>query len=417
MKSKNYVITTVNPFGDLENQVACFNSWKQIGYQIKSYNAKKEADLLKKSGFLEEDIQLISEDETTFSQNEKYLPRVKPILEKLALSDDDFILTNSDIYAFHAIPLMRTMGSIAPCIAFTRRELLLYKQSSIRDNEYYRGGLDLFYVSNDVSKRLVGELRNCVAADEMAFGVPGWDYVLGALIKSRLGGIICDGPIVGHKYHKNTYSNVNSFNKLARDVARVMNFTNTDPYNVADNFACTIDQDCQRNARVRYLLNNFYHKNNSNKVNENCKTDDIEIHDINGLLAKTCQQRLKTVLAKVRSENDWGLANQFIPGCFIRTTPFTQKLFTLWNYLKANDLEGRVPTRVYPQGNLHSVAIKNCLKLPEPDQNNAIFDVFVTELINHNIFNEKIFDYLALSSTSQTQLDILARIKVCIGVI
>lgn len=415
MSNKGFVATTVNPFGDIENQATCFNSWKRAGYSVKTFNAKKEADLLLNHGFANEDIAILDDSDTTYAKNKKYLPRIRPIVERLVHENQDVIITNSDIFALHAIPLYRVLKSLAPSLAITRREVLSLSTIDPRDNEFYRGGLDLFFFSSESLKQLKSELHNCKSADNMAFGVPGWDYLMGALIETRLNGTICDGPMVAHKYHKNTYSALDSFDIYARDIARLLSLDNSDPYWVADNYAHRINEHCKTNVKVRFSLQSFFHPNGSNKLSETNDASNIELTDFNSILNNANAKRIKQVISKVQEENDWGLANQFIPGCFVRTTPFTSKLFTLWNFLLKQEYKNKKYSTQYPEGNLHGVAIQNCMKLPEDQRDTAIFDVFATELVNHNIFNRRLFDYLVWSCNNETQIDILAHIRACIG--
>ena len=416
MSNKGFVATTVNPFGDIENQTACFQSWKRAGYSVKTFNASKEADLLLKNGFNNQDIVLLNENDTTYAKNSKYLPKVRPIIEQLAESNQDVIITNSDIFALHAIPLTGVLKSLAPSFAITRREVLSLSTVNPRDNEFYRGGLDLFFLSAESLQQLKREFQNCEAADSMAFGVPGWDYLMGALIEQRLNGQICDGPIVAHQYHKNTYSGLDSFDIYARDIAKLLSLENADPYWVANEYAHRIDELCKANVQVRSSLQSFYHPNGSSKLEDASGVSAISLRDVSNVLNNADVRKLKQVIHKVQTENDWGLANQFIPGCFVRTPPLTSKLFTLWNFLLLPEQQNQRYSDQYPEGNLHGVAIQNCMKLPENQRDSAIFDVFAAELVNYNIFNTRLFDYLVWSCTNNTQIDILERIKACIGV-
>ncbi|MCH8533311.1 MAG: hypothetical protein LAT66_04255 [Alkalimonas sp.] len=415
MNIKGVVVTTVNPFGDIENQFECFSSWKRAGYEIKSYNAKVEADLLIEKGFSKKDIVLLKDSDTTYSINKKYLPRVLPIIEQLVETSTDFILTNSDIFAFHSLPLGEVLKSIAPAFAFTRRELLSFKTTDLRDNEYYRGGLDAFYISGQANTLLVAELKNFEAADSMAFGIPGWDYLMGAIIDSGLNGIICDGAVIGHKYHKNTYSGLDAFAIYAPGIAKAINLESSDPYFVAEHFSRHIIFRCSKNVVIRNKLANFYHSNGSKDVKETLTYSYIELRDTNGILANADRSRLQLMLAKVKEEGDWGLANHFVAGCFVRTKILTAKLFSLWNYLEIFSNERPNIILEYPPGNLHAVAIKNCMSLVPIERDMAIFDVFATELVNHNIFNTRLYDYLVWTCSDSKQLNILTRIKDLVG--
>lgn len=415
MSNNGVVATTINPFGDLSNQENCFESWRRAGYLVKTFNAKKEADLLLSYGFDEQDIIVLDDGDTTYAKNQKYLPKVQSIIEHLSKRDQDIIITNSDIFALHTTPLTGVLRSLAPSFAFTRREVLSFSTIDSRSNEFYRGGLDLFFLSSGSIKQLENELRSCKAANDMAFGIPGWDYLMGALVEQRLNGKICDGPIIAHRYHKNTYSALDGFDTYAEDIAKLLFLEKSDPYWVAGEYARRIHQHCINNVKIRSFLQYFYHTNGSNKLLDQSDLSDIKLIDINNVLNNANAKRLKQVIKKVQAEQDWGLANQFISGCFVQTTPLTSNLFVLWNLLLTTEQKNKKYLTEYPKGNLHSLAINNCMKLPEAERDIAVFDVFAKEMVNHNIFNKRLFDYLVWSCTNPTQVDILARIKACTG--
>lgn len=415
MSNNGLVATTVNPFGDIENQTNCFNSWKRAGYSIRTFNAKKEADVLLTQGFSERDIVILSDCDTTYEKNKKHVPRVQPIIQKLSETGKDIIITNSDIFALHATPLIGVLKSFAPSFGMTRREVLSTSTIDLRDNEYYRGGLDLFFLSAQSAKQLTSELKQCEAANQMAFGIPGWDFLIGALIESRLNGKISDGPIVAHKYHKNTYSGLGNFGPYARDIAKILSLEKSDPNWVAAEYAHRIGENCKINVKISSFLKNFFHANGSNRLSEKNDTSDIKLKDMSNVLNNANAKKLKQVIKKAQSENDWGLANQFTPECFVRTAPLTSKLLTLWNLLITPDRIETTYSTQYPEGNLHGAAVRHYMKLPASQRDIEIFNVFATELINHNIFNKRLFDYLVWSCINPTQVDILARIKACTG--
>lgn len=411
MKKNLKVITTVNPFGDVDYQKKCFESWKKAGYLIRSYNAESEAIKLYEFGFAHSDIFVIPDEETTFAENGKYLPKVSPIITRIAEEAEDIILTNADIFALHSLNLQRVFASLANAIAFTRREVLSLDCTDIRDNEFYRGGLDLFYMSSSSVSKLAKDLVNLPSSKRMAFGVPGWDYLLGAYIFRKLKGKICDGPIVAHTFHKNTYSALEDFSIYAIDIAKMMHWETTDPYEVANQFALEIERNCLRNIVERTRLQMFYNSNGSKSQLSQQESANINLADIDGLLDFADVNKLKVVLQKVIATKDWALANQFAANCFVRTSAFTAKAFCLWNYLNSDFNKTADWNTDYPQGNLHGKAIENTLSLKDDDKNNAIFDVFSTELVNFGIFNKRLFDYLVWNCENEVQIKIFENIK------
>lgn len=411
MKKNLKVITTVNPFGDVEYQKKCFESWKRAGYSILSFNAETEAVKLYEFGFEQTDVRVIPDNETTFNENGKYLPKVAPIIARVAKDNQDVIITNADIFALHSVNLQRVFASLANAIAFTRREVISLDCTDIRDNEFYRGGLDLFYLSSSSLSKFSKELLSFPSANSMAFGVPGWDYLLGAYILRKLNGKICDGPIVAHTFHKNTYSALEDFSIYAVDIAKMLHWGSSDPYEVANQFAREIEQNCLKNITERTKLQIFYNSNGSKVQFLQEDITNIHLKDVDGLLELADVNKFKTVLQKTFATKDWALANQFAASCFVRTSAFTAKIFCLWNYLNSYISEYSDWKTDYPKGNLHGKAIENTSYLKDDDKKNAIFDLFSTELVNFGIFNKRLFDYLIWSCETETQLKILDNIK------
>lgn len=414
MKNKGFVATTVNPFGDIENQVACFNSWKKAGYQIKTFNAKKEADALLQNGFLSNDIVVLDDSETTYLKNKKYLPKVKSILERVVLNDHDIIIVNSDIFALHSVSLINVFKSISPSLAVTRREVLSLSTIDLRDNEFYRGGLDLFFFSSQSLKQLINELEYCEAADNMAFGVPGWDYLIGALIEKKLNGKIFDGSIVSHKYHKNTYPALDNFDIYARDIAKLLSLEKADPYWVANEYAHRICEQCKVNMQTSISLQSFFYLNRAKILSELNEMPEIPLIDIDNLLSKAVIKKLNVLVNKVTVEKDWGLATLFIPGCFTQTSLMTASLFTLLNCIM--QFENEKIVEEYPPNSLHWKAMSNISSSDESEKIFQVLDLFSSELIGSRIFNFRLYDFLILSCTNNTQLKILKEIKSCLGV-
>ena len=414
MRKKLKVITTVNPFGDVYYQKKCFESWKKAGYSICSYNAESEAIKLYEFGFAHSDIFVIPDEETTFNENGKYLPRVSPIITRIAEEAEDIILTNADIFALHSVNLQRVFASLANAIAFTRREVISLDYTDIRDNEFYRGGLDLFYLSSSSLSKFSKDLVNLPSTKRMAFGVPGWDYLLGAYILRKLNGKICDGPIVAHTFHKNTYSALEDFSIYATDIAQMMHWKSNEPYEVANEFAKEIERNCLINITERTKLQLFYNSNGSKSQASTHEITNVNLQDVDGLLELADVNKLKSVIHNVFTTKDWALGNQFAASCFVRTSAFTAKVFCLWNYLNSYFNKVANLKTEYPPGNLHGKAIENTFTLKEDDKKNAIFDVFSTELVNFGIFNKRLFDYLVWNCENEVQIKIFENIKIIV---
>lgn len=209
------VATTINPFGDLAHQARCFGAWRALGLTPVTLNTAKEASSLVATGFDEADILLVAGEDTGKALHGKAIPRVLPALARLAeeAPDRPVLLANADIYpAARNTEILRLWFDEAPAMGLTREDCPLLEAHTILDRRPYRNGLDVFTFRPGIVAEVVTALSAHPVSARMCFGIPGWDFLLGAVISSpAIGGRIMDGVVLIHEIHRQTYDDVSEF--------------------------------------------------------------------------------------------------------------------------------------------------------------------------------------------------------------
>lgn len=210
------VATTINPFGDVAHQARCFAAWRALGFAPLTFNTEKEASSLVATGlFAASDVLVLAEEDTGKALHGKAIPRVLPALERLVedAPERPVILANADIYpALRDDTIMRLWLAEAPALALTREDCALIEAHSILDSQPYRNGLDVFVFRPGVLAEVVGALARYPVSQRMCFGIPGWDFLLGAIVRSpAIGGQIMDSAVLLHEIHRQTYDDVAEF--------------------------------------------------------------------------------------------------------------------------------------------------------------------------------------------------------------
>jgi hypothetical protein len=207
--------TSLNPFGRLAHERRAFAAWAALGFETLTFNEAGESARLAAAGVPEEARVVLAPQETAASLFGKPLPRVAPVLARLAATRPGrtVLLVNADI-----VPAMGSLAPIdlwlanAPAVALTREDCDLAETHDPAVPAPYRNGLDAFLFSPAALGAANRALFGLPVAARMTFGVPGWDFLLGALVRSpAIGGRILDGAVILHERHAQTYSNVDEF--------------------------------------------------------------------------------------------------------------------------------------------------------------------------------------------------------------
>lgn len=260
-RASTLVVTSLNPATKLNLQLNCFNKWQEIGYDIRSYNSRQEHELLLNSGIDVKRLQQIEEDQTALQLFDKQVPRILPVLESALRTDYDFyILTNSDIYPAHGSVVSSHFADFSESIAFTRGECPDLSINSFTPQEYYRGGLDVFWFTRQRLQSVLVMLEQAPVSERMAFGVPGWDFFLAHLICKDLDSPIIDGSIFLHQSHKNTYSNFDEFEFYSSEMKKSGHYSSEDFVALAHEFHLFIEQQCIANEKLAKTLEQTFYR-------------------------------------------------------------------------------------------------------------------------------------------------------------
>lgn len=406
------VMTSVNPFNKLDYQKLCFNSWKELGYNIKTFNSSTEKAMLLNAGFEENDIVQIEVNETAKGLFNKEIPRLLPVLNRAVnLHYDAYLLTNADIFPAHRKIISPLLATLSDCIALTRNECVYLGNNKYTDNAPYRGGLDTFFFTYSGLHKIFNTLIKEEVSERMTFGIPGWDYYLGHVILQN-DGLIMDGEVLLHQSHQTTYGKIDEFQFYADIMLKSGEYLQNEVNAIASEFAQKIDSECEVNQKKSTLLKRMYYASPS------MKTDELYTNEISGVcleLDKTLNSnQLKYKVTKelrgfIKSQLEgvsWVAAEAFRKN-EMRGMPIIESSFILLSIqliIKKITNQFNV-TSIYPEGNMHSVALKQIIQNTQGmERLHYLIGLFSSELAEHNIFNKQIFKYFILASDSNRKL-------------
>ena len=209
------LVTSINPFAKLAHQLRCLEAWAALGFEVRTANVAREAERLVAAGLAPSAILKLDDADTGAALYGKPLPRIAPLLARLAAADPAraVLLVNSDIYpAMRSAEAVRFWAAQAPAMALTREECATLESHRFAVSAPYRNGLDAFLFSPWALKATNMMLAEIPVAARMAFGIPGWDFLLGAVVRSPfVGGRLLDSGVLLHETHSTTYANVDAF--------------------------------------------------------------------------------------------------------------------------------------------------------------------------------------------------------------
>lgn len=389
-------------------------------------NTKAEADVLKKNGFEENEIRHISFDESGQALFGKPFPLILPILSQIESEKQftSFLITNSDIYAaVRFCSISRFWSLQAPALGLTREETPELALHDFNVESPYRGGLDAFFLTRKVLPKINSLLGTSQAARRMAFGVPGWDYLLSAYIVSpQIGGSILDSQVLLHKSHKKNYDNIDEFEHYIPDLQRLGYVTTKDAVSAAAEFTAFIEKQCsihKNSARATRIL---YYKRAKAESAEYANSYFMQFEEcwenLNSIAPTLCSSyRKKTMyLLYQRLANDSSAAFDVALSLFCNSPSasfrFDQVLMATVFSLSARQAitTCRIFTKKYPSTNKHAPALLNILKHhdeTDPLRRYWIACLFSSELVDHLIFNPRLFQYLVLSSDNDWHYSLL----------
>ena len=417
------VVTSVNPFADLPYQRSCFEKWQKIGYQIFSCNHPEEAGMLLDGGFSQDEILLLADSDTTIHANGKYQPRINSLLRKAEmLTADEYIFVNSDISPAHDVVLSGVLKGIGASAAFCRMEVAEV-DGELLLGTFYRGGLDVFYLSRPALMQIKALLAAAPNFNLLAMGVPGWDFILGSLIKRKLGGVICDAPVFHHRYHKVAYADISAFEPCTKDFAEILGSNNGDLSTLAAAFAKEIEETCGHHHSISRRLNLFMSRRYSLR-RRTPTLDDLwqqkKVYDARekssdvsnkgsaaaqlfGLITEGCKRR------------DWDFVMSFLPKVDIGTPPLLSLLKALSVVLAEWKFER--PLREIGYGaNANSVPLQMIRKFRTEELEYFVANYFAKNILHFSEYDPAVFNFLVWSAPDLESIHALQDIKTALHV-
>ena len=192
----------------------------------------------------------------------KPIPRIAPILEWLqgAANGRIALLINSDIYpAAHSCRVFDSLLGVAPAVALTREETPAFEDYDIDCLSPYRGGIDAFAFNPTSLEKTNLALAELPASRAMCFGVPGWDYLLGAVIEqASVGGVVMDSGLLLHQSHETTYTDINDFEQFSPSVAALAGLEDGDCVAVAEAYAQRVETSCKQWGQGTDLIRSMH---------------------------------------------------------------------------------------------------------------------------------------------------------------
>jgi hypothetical protein len=424
--TKTLVVTSVNPYSKLDYQQLCFQRWKSVGMTVVSCNTRKEAEILIKNGWSETDIRHVQSEHSGQALFGKPVPLIQPLLAALETEQqfDSLVLANSDIYpAIRSNAITCFWAAHAPALALTREETHDLSSHAFDSGSPYRGGLDVFFLQRSALRKINRILERTASSARMAFGIPGWDYLMACcLLSNEIGGRIFDSHVLLHQSHQPTYGNMTEFGHYVPDLQRLGVVTDSDPSVAAAEFAALIEQQChtqRKSSRVAKLL--YYRRPDRTAIPESATAEFEQRWQHLMQLApglESCYRKgsVASLYRRMASDSSGSLDTAMSLLCNSESAlfQFNQALFAIVLTLMARAKGEQPVTQDYPKGNQHAAALRNILN--RHDENDPlrrlwIARLFGSELVDHNIFNPRLYQYLVLASDNDCELKLVQKIK------
>lgn len=420
------VVTSINPFSNLEYQLKCFEKWKSVGFNAVTCNIQAEAGLLEEAGLPRSQVHEISEEESGKRLFGKPVPLVQPILNRLEKKrQSKFVLiTNSDIYpAIRSSSIVRYWSTHASGLALTRDETHDLSAHDFDTTRPYQGGLDAFLMDHAALQKVNRLLSSFYSASRMAFGVPGWDYLLAAcIISDGLKGKIIDSRVLLHRSHKTTYNNIDEFGYYVQDMRRLGVVNVDDPAQAAEQFAGLIKESAVKNESFSATAKLIYYRAPDRYAQQVAASDKFErawcrLRELAPFLDG--YYRTKSLVSLFdRLASDPGASLELGISFLVDSTSvlfqYSQTLLAIVFALLARYAESAPPfVREYPKGNRHVAALQHILKRHSEDcplRRVWIARLFGAELVDHGVFNPRLYQYLILASDNDSELRLLEAI-------
>lgn len=417
---KTLVATSINPYSKIEYQKLCFNKWKSSGVKVKTFNTKKECEVLLQLGFDRLEIEEIDVSESGLDLFGKEMPRIMPILERLRREGfNNIILVNSDIYpSVNADPSL-LISKFGDLVCLTRNECVDVGCHQYIDSNPYRGGLDIFFFTNHGLDLVTKKLLVSDVASRMTFGIPGWDYYLAHFMLQINENAILDSEVFLHQSHKTTYATIDDFSYYAERMIKSGVYQAKAAVDLASEFKRYINKIADKNRDKSILLKKLFYSPSRSDIKLTATQEDIKILErirtqieLVGFNIKNNKKLLSFVRSQYVGIN-WASGYSYGQAEFRTENERVRFLLSILLMLILKDHFGQNSfTYAYPIGNLHGVALKQILtNTSGNEQYNYILGLFSAEIVDYNIFNPYLFNYIVMSSITSRELKICSEIK------
>lgn len=419
--------TSINPFGRTELQLTCFAAWKRLGVQVRTLNSASEKSKLLELGLGEEDILEIDVSETGAMFFGKPVPSITALFERAdrEFSDHQLVIVNSDIYpAARNADFIDAYLEMAPALALTREEVGALDRPPARPNHPYRGGLDTFLFKPWSVKLMAERLAVWGSSERMAFGVPGWDFVVGSqIIDPSIGGRIMDGPMLLHVSHPQTYSDINEFGHFIAAMKALGAVTSDTVAEAAEEFAQKIRRFCADQVPESRRVWATYYKPPRPGVLPSDRAMEVARETLETVawarwiypmaeLARFADERLSAPRPSLDAACSFFCRHPHHPFQFSEIL-----LAFLFEFQCARGHERAITAR-YPMGNKHGEALKMIQKsqASNPDRMRVMLTrLFCEELLYFGIFNVRLCDWLALSCENEDERALMSKVQAIWG--
>ena len=414
MAANDVIATSLNPGARLEEQIASVRQWKKLGYKTLCFQSEQESKRLSHAGIESEDIVHIQAEDTAQNLVGKPIPRIAPVLRIVQRdhNPDSLILVNSDIYPI-ARSKMAQLGTMLQCAALTRQDCLSLELPALERSIPYRGGLDIFFFTKAALSVLLKKLSEIPVAENMTFGIPGWDYFLGGLIMdTELGGEIIDSGLCYHIAHRTTYRHLHSAKPYIDYLRNIGLVSQTETADAAAEFAAFIESCCQRNVGKSTLLNRLYRDYRLPAVGAPLPIDEF-LHRTGILHLSQCRETLDTVWKYLQRPDFSGpAAMAYYAQHKASEVKFFQMLECLLLILHALKQKGELEFRTsYPDSTFLKKEVEFIQKRTDASEARLHALCVVTgDLVEHKCLSPHLLQYLVLSCINDNERRVLGAI-------
>jgi hypothetical protein len=417
-KAETLVATTINPYKSLGWQLKCYDSFKSSGHEIASFNYISEIKDLQGA---REDINVIElkQNEVGLREYGKPLAKILSVLRRMRDVENKnyYILINSDIYYTGRKACTSAILNDCDAAALTRSDFYLYP--NINSLNPYRGGLDIFLFSRSGLLSTIDHLRRLVdnkCLDQLAFGIPGWDYLIGSIIRHNLGGKILDADnLFLHFIHPKTYNDdLEEFRDVASYLAAQSIVSTAEPQKAASEFVEIINGECELNSHLSTMLShiffnpksNIFSVKNSNQLHLGIdimemlvelysKSDSVATLKLFKALSSSSSINFRELFANIASSPSFHLK--------------ISQLILMASVLLQCGISKNSFTTEYPLGNSHRACLDNIQKLDNREEKNYyLTELFYAELLQDSIFNRNLFEYIVCIQTDKRLVRLLS---------